>query len=92
MPLILLTTTGKRIDVRGEAGDTRKWKSGRMIEAVEMNGMKIAINFDHVIFASYMTPGRYAAQMEAAQKQREEAQKKNPNPGREPKLVVPRVL
>ena len=91
MPLIIVTTTGKRIDLKGEAKDMKRWRPGRFIEAEETNGMKIAINADHISFVSYMPDEFYAAQMAAAQKRAEEAQKKNPHPGREPRLVVPRV-
>jgi Ni/Co efflux regulator RcnB len=91
MPLIIVTTSGKRIDLKGEAKDIKRWRPGRFIEAEEMNGIKIALNFDSIAFVSCVTDEFYAAQMAAMQKRGEEAQKKNPNPGREPKLVVPRA-
>lgn len=89
MPLIIITTTGKRIDVRGELKDVKKWKPGRLIEAVEMNGSEIAINFNHISFVSCVTPDYYAAQIAETKRRQEEAQKKNPNPGREPRRIIP---
>jgi hypothetical protein len=90
MPLVIVTTNGKRIDLKGGAGDMRQWRPGRFIEAEEMSGMKISINADHVSFISLMPDEFYAAQMAEARRQREAARKKNPNPGQEPRLVVPR--
>jgi hypothetical protein len=89
MPLIIVLTTGKRIDVQGEPKDFKKWKSGRFVEAVEMDGSKIAINFDHVLFVGWISPEHYAAQIAEARRRKEEEQKKNPNPGREPERRIP---
>jgi hypothetical protein len=91
MPLVIVTTNGKRIDLKGGAKDMRRWRPGRFVEAEEMNGMKISVNADHVSFVSYMTDEFYSAQMAEAQRRQAEAQKRNPNPGREPRLVIPRV-
>jgi len=91
MPLIIVTTSGKRIDLKGSAKDVKRWGPGRFIEAEETNGMKIAINADHISFISYMPDEFYAAQMAEAKRRHQEEEKKNPHPGREPRLVVPRV-
>jgi uncharacterized protein YlzI (FlbEa/FlbD family) len=91
MPIIIVKTNGNRFVVRGEPGDIKRWKSGRFIEVTELTGAKVAFNSDHVEFVSWISDERYAAQMVEQKRLQEEAQKKNPSPGREPRLVTPRA-
>ena len=89
MPLIIITTMGKKIEIRGELKDLRKWKPGRFIEAVDMAGLKIAVNPEHVLVVRWISDELFAAQIAEAQRQQEEAAKLNPHPGREPERRIP---
>jgi len=86
MPIIIVKTNGNRFVVQGKPGDLKRWRSRRFIEVTEMNGTKVAFNSDHVEFVSWVTDEQYTAQRQ----QQEEAMRKSPRPGCEPRRVIPR--
>ena len=87
MPIIIVKTNGNRFVVQGRLEDIKRWRPGRFIEVTELTGAKVAFNTDYIDFVSWMTDEQYTAQRQ----QQEEAMRKNPRPGREPRLVTPRT-
>jgi len=87
MPLIIIKTDGHRFVVQGGPQDIKRWRPGRFIEVTELTGAKVAFNTDYIDFVSWMTDEQYTAQKQ----RQEEAARKNPSPGREPRLVTPRT-
>jgi hypothetical protein len=92
MSIIILLRDKAQLELVGEEAEARRIMSSRRPVAVKAkkNGHTVIIRGRDVILAEVITAAEERANAEAARKSAEEAQKKNPHPGREPRLVVPR--
>jgi hypothetical protein len=88
MPLVVNMISGSSFLIEGEAAPPKPWKAGRFIVAQNLNtGCMITLHLSAVAACEVWPKAQYDAQVKA---KAEAERKRNPSPGREPRIVIPR--
>lgn len=91
MPLLISTTDGKSYLVAGETAPPKPWKAGRLLKTTNLrSGMEVSFNLSAIVAVAVWPREQYEAEQKAAAEAEAKAQRLNPNPGREPRILIPR--
>ena len=91
MPLLISTADGKSYLVAGESAPPKPWKAGRLLKTTNLkSGMEISFNLSAIVAVAVWPREQYEAEIKAEAEAAAKVQRLNPNPGHEPRILVPR--